>query len=642
MSRHAVGLRLLIALLLAVALRAGLAPEALEAAGRRKAEGYSGLAFRDIAGGQVVVSWIYPGPLDGDGFVAHRADLARPDLVVALNGDPPRSARSAQERIRTMAPGDTLRLDVRTSRRRGGAIADTLDHEEGVRRIDVVLEDRATWAGTIGSKPARETPLPRLDEPRLVDPRDPANALGAAVAALQLGAAVDTLAGVFAQWQEDFPDAHSLSHVRAAFADPFRLPEIARSVTAPAAGAPEDPMGTALQLMRHALDASRGSDRAARSGRGATGRPPAADRFRRANRGDVPLHWWIAEKRFEESLREATRRAAGALGDAAADTTLPRKVLALLRVPHETFYLQGDVTRDHAEVMRRSRDVDFAQLADALEALAPLAALSADGLTDWSAPPEHAAAIPPPLAGAVEGAIRSAHFVAGAGWIVIGSDANNRYDIARIAGILDPGGDDEYRSSAITPGARAIVDFAGNDRYLGGAEGGPAAALFGVTLVDDRAGDDSYEGGLLATGAASFGAALLLDRAGNDRYAGALWSIGAAMYGAGIVMDLGPGGDTYAGDFLCQGVGGPRGLGAIVDEAGNDLYRANGPTPSAYGTPGVYQAFSQGIGFGFRLYAAGGAGILCDLAGDDRYEAGEFAQGSTRSTRSTRAVTTSR
>jgi hypothetical protein len=92
-------------------------------------------------------------------------------------------------------------------------------------------------------------------------------------------------------------------------------------------------------------------------------------------------------------------------------------------------------------------------------------------------------------------------------------------------------------------------------------------------------------------------------------------------------MDLGTGGDTYTGDFLCEGVGGPRGLGALVDEGGSDLYRANGPTPSAYGTPAVYQSFSQGVGFGFRQYAAGGVGMLCDLAGDDRYEAGEFAQG---------------
>ena len=76
-----------------------------------------------------------------------------------------------------------------------------------------------------------------------------------------------------------------------------------------------------------------------------------------------------------------------------------------------------------------------------------------------------------------------------------------------------------------------------------------------------------------------------------------------------------------------QGVGGPRGLGAIVDAQGGDLYRANGPSfGSAYGTPAVYLGMSQGFGIGVRGYAAGGVGALYDLAGHDRYEAGEFSQ----------------
>jgi hypothetical protein len=124
-----------------------------------------------------------------------------------------------------------------------------------------------------------------------------------------------------------------------------------------------------------------------------------------------------------------------------------------------------------------------------------------------------------------------------------------------------------------------------------------------------------------------YGVSLLLDRGGDDTYTGAEWSVGAACFGAAMIVDLGDGADVYTGEYLCQGVGGPRGFGAILDEQGRDLYRANGPEPSAYGTPAVYQSFSQGIGFGFRHYAAGGIGLIGDLAGDDRYEAGEFAQG---------------
>ena len=55
--------------------------------------------------------------------------------------------------------------------------------------------------------------------------------------------------------------------------------------------------------------------------------------------------------------------------------------------------------------------------------------------------------------------------------------------------------------------------------------------------------------------------------------------------------------------------------------------RANGPERSAYQVPAVFNSFSQGVGFGYRNYGAGGVGLLSDLGGDDRYEAGEFAQG---------------
>jgi hypothetical protein len=74
-------------------------------------------------------------------------------------------------------------------------------------------------------------------------------------------------------------------------------------------------------------------------------------------------------------------------------------------------------------------------------------------------------------------------------------------------------------------------------------------------------------------------------------------------------------------------VGGPRGFGLLLDAGGAELYRANGPVPSAYGTPASYMAFSQGVGVGIRPYDYGGVGALLDLAGDDRYEGGEFSQG---------------
>ncbi len=84
----------------------------------------------------------------------------------------------------------------------------------------------------------------------------------------------------------------------------------------------------------------------------------------------------------------------------------------------------------------------------------------------------------------------------------------------------------------------------------------------------------------------------------------------------------------YHAEKLSQGVGGPRGFGAIIDGGGNDLYQANGPNyGSAYGAPGVYLGMSQGFGFGVRGHAAGGLGMIDDMGGNDQYIAGEFSQG---------------
>lgn len=68
----------------------------------------------------------------------------------------------------------------------------------------------------------------------------------------------------------------------------------------------------------------------------------------------------------------------------------------------------------------------------------------------------------------------------------------------------------------------------------------------------------------------------------------------------------------------------------ILDEKGDDLYRANGPIP--YLNTGRFEAFSQGVGIGdWRPYTGpydtGGIGVICDLAGSDRYEVGAYGQG---------------
>ena len=64
------------------------------------------------------------------------------------------------------------------------------------------------------------------------------------------------------------------------------------------------------------------------------------------------------------------------------------------------------------------------------------------------------------------------------GWVVVGGTGANTYDLAKIAGVFDLGGDDRYRWGAAQGAHRLVVDLAGNDLHSA-PEGalGPAAAL---------------------------------------------------------------------------------------------------------------------------------------------------------------------
>jgi endonuclease/exonuclease/phosphatase family metal-dependent hydrolase len=364
-------------------------------------------------------------------------------------------------------------------------------------------------------------------------------------------------AGVLESRGRSETDHHQLSWVRAGFAYPFALPEIAMDLTDAVAGLAQTPSNI-RQLAGYAIDAS-------------------------PRRGERPQ----------------------------GDIRAAEQVLALLAVPADTFYIQ-DESIGLVDVINRSMDVDFDAIVQSIR------------VPEATKPPVLGHAKPPGVQGTILGAEQGLN-----GWRVVGGDGPNIYDMAVIAEVFDIGGNDQYTASDLVIGDRLVIDFAGNDAYTGTDRQGPAAGLFGTWIIDDRAGNDRYGtvGGKFSTAAGAFGVGMIVDRGGNDVYMGTQWSIGAAVYGAGIILDLGDGSDQYLGDYLTDAVGGPRGFGFVFDEAGDDLHVADGPTPSVYGTANVHAALSQGIGFGYRKYAAGGIGLLCDLAGDDVYQAGEFSQG---------------
>ena len=296
-----------------------------------------------------------------------------------------------------------------------------------------------------------------------------------------------------------------------------------------------------------------------------------------------------------------------------------------------------------------AEQLDYGALAAAAQVLAGLADES------WLASVENAfhdrRALPAPPAGIIGEVLLTRETPSGL--VVIGGSGPNAYDLdQRVAVVIDLGGDDTYRGRIAAAadaehGISVVIDLGGQDTYHAAALG-LATGRLGVGLLVDRAGDDLYELAQGAGGTGFAGLGILVDMAGNDRYVGAKLTQGAAIAGAGLLVDR-AGDDTLTSFGYAVGFGGPLGVGAVIDLAGNDRYQCGEQYPSVYnatdapgGKPGdslfQYDCFGIGTGSGKRIFSkdpeqqsyglAGGWGVMIDLDGHDRYRSANFAQGS--------------
>jgi len=219
-----------------------------------------------------------------------------------------------------------------------------------------------------------------------------------------------------------------------------------------------------------------------------------------------------------------------------------------------------------------------------------------------------------------------------AGEIIIGGTGPNIYRNMAPAIIIDLGGDDIYAAGPAetelppSPALTLIVDLAGDDAYEATGDYAQAVGVMGASVLLECAGDDTYIGQNWAQGCGALGVGLLADLDGNDTYRGQALNHGAGWCGLGLLWD-GRGNDRYDAFYFAQGLGWPRGLGLLIDVDGTDAYYAKGRHPTNYGTQGVFDAWAQGCGMGFRGHCSGGIGVLIDGGGADRMEAGNFAQG---------------
>ncbi len=218
-----------------------------------------------------------------------------------------------------------------------------------------------------------------------------------------------------------------------------------------------------------------------------------------------------------------------------------------------------------------------------------------------------------------------------------------------IAVAIDLGGRDLYAyverpTASDAVGKRLPSDEAGRDVYgrTRSRVGRQGAGIMGVGLLYDFGQEgDTYRSLAYSQGVGVFGVGVLFDEGGDDTYEAEVLAQGAAGWGVGLLLDR-AGSDRHLAYTAAQGYGFTRGIGALVDADGDDVYEAD-PGDSSLGGDPIYPSaqlpnggntsMAQGCGRGVRpdllpshIGLPGGLGLLRDLRGSDRYAAGVFAQ----------------
>ncbi len=555
-------------------------------------QAFAGLSLRDIPDSPYsVISWILPGPFEGSGFESKY--VSRGDVLLAVNGEP-RTAEQFKALLESSSPGEVLRFRVqRGTGDINAAVPDPGGEQGEIVDFEVTLGSREQWVGPIG-RPLPQRSLPQRQE------GDLERTLRLHAAEQGISAGLEDLVALFAQTQRENLGRHALDRVVAGFLHPLSVDTLGAEMIAETQAIARSPLAGAHRLIAANLDLGGG---AAAGVSDAAVTCDSVDALVAALRGRVA---------------EAATHGAGAV----IEPRLAEQAMRLVNVLARDVYIFNDPAEApaHIEVLRASLNVEFDDVAAQAAALYPAPLRLAPEAAAGADPVEHDVT---GLGGDVLFVGRTPQ-----GLIVIGGPGDNTYLMDDIAAVYDVGGNDGYVFAEPRVGrSTLIIDDAGRDIYRGeGAFAGPASAIVGAAVIHDRQGDDRYEGTRCACAAGLFGVGMIIDENGHDVYEAQDWSQGAALFGAGVLVDL-DGNDEYLGETRVQGVGGTKALGAIIDAAGNDLYRANGPHGSVYGTPAVYVGFSQAIGYGIRQYASGGVGLISDLSGHDRYEAGEFSQG---------------
>lgn len=585
------------------------------------------------------------------GSAAERAGLEPGDVLVSLEGAPLAGAPGRvlldfAAKIRDRGLGGKLRLVVRrwtvevetsangerrsrqaASEREAGAILPDLEEVLGRNpagtsevRLRRYAREREVVV-TLGARPGlRQTELPPNESLRpwlAPEVPGPEQRLARRLTSLEVAPITSAYQDLLQRFETDegIEDPYRLNVVRFLHRDPLHLPDVTRRLgrELQAAVAGPNPPRDLLSIAARTLESS--SELA-----------PITSLTRPAPGSSAALHGAYLCAIQSEASRVAAQ-AFAELSDeerAHVEANLPE----IATVFGEGKYLHSD--EDRARYRRTQRTIALLPKVDRGRLLAAqrllLRAVDPSYLTQLKADLEAAEAKGfSATSGVREETLWSNERC------VIGSTRNNIY-LREFAVVVDLGGDDTYlcRGASARPEQRAalLIDFAGDDRYQATARFAQGSAFGGAALLLDLAGDDSYASTEdFSQGAALCGAAICWDLAGDDAFRGQGYAQGSALcHGLGALID-GAGRDQSEAGVYSQGFAGPGAFGVLLTSGGDDAYSVSGRAPSGYGTPGAFRSMGQGASFGFRHLASGGVAVLCDTDGNDRYEAGNFAQG---------------
>ena len=389
---------------------------------------YAGLTLRDDPSGKVLVSHIAPGPLEGRGFKSPH--LFRGDTILAINGAP-MTAKHFEELVERSHVGDEITIQVkRTGNGTVSAVPEPTMLDGKVEEFRFTLADQLEWVGPVGHPNPRSMhdvvdAIDRRVAPSTA-PTEFESFVERQLAANRISKPIDDLEKLLIKTQQDDWGFNSLGAVAYGFNHPRRLPRLEKLLTDPLPAIVADPRQILVQAAQM-IDVE----------------PTAFQETPDLSDPQKALEWFAQHL---NAANTATNRAFAGLS-ATERASLPASIQAILYHVAKPATLDSAANASHViKTLQSTMRIDYhalfsaaAEMSGCLNA-SPLAASQTKSVSPIEIPKE--------LDGAVTGPILAAT-KSPSGWIIYGSTETNTYDLSRIAGVIDPGGDDLFRLSLI-------------------------------------------------------------------------------------------------------------------------------------------------------------------------------------------------